>query len=259
MPAEYLEPYFQPAEEEEEAAAEGAPLAPLLAPEPGVLTADDATTFLRLQRSYAGAVTYLDAGLELLFEELHERGLTEQLLVMVTTDAGQALGEHGVIGAGRPWLHEELVHTPLIVRLPSAAEAGRRVSALTQPVDLLPTLLDYFGVPVPPTHGRSLLPLLRGNCEGFRDYACSGYRIGETVEWALRTHEWAFLLPLPPAPGDPLRGPQLYVKPDDRWEVNNVLQHHLELGEQLEQTLRGFVGGDYPARPAPATPIERHP
>ena len=84
------------------------------------------------------------------------------------------------------------------------------------------------------------------------DYACSGSRIGEAVEWALRTPDWSFLLPLQPAPGDPLRGPQLYVKPDDRWEVNNVLQHHLELGEQLEKTLRGFV--EAATRPGPLQP-----
>jgi hypothetical protein len=52
-----------------------------------------------------------------------------------------------------------------------------------------------------------------------------------------------------PAPGDPPRPAQLYVKPDDRWEVNNVLQHHLELSEHLEQTLRGFV--EATTRPGP--------
>jgi hypothetical protein len=48
------------------------------------------------------------------------------------------------------------------------------------------------------------------------------------------------LLPIRPAAGE-VRSPQLYVKPDDRWEVNNIRQHHLELAERLEQTLRGFV------------------
>jgi hypothetical protein len=82
-----------------------------------------------------------------------------------------------------------------------------------------------------------------------RTYACSGLRAGEAVEWALRTPEWAFLLPVRPAPEDPPRLPQLYVKPDDRWEVNNVLQHHLELGEHLEEVLQGFVEAS--RRPGP--------
>ena len=44
---------------------------------------------------------------------------------------------------------------------------------------------------------------------------------------------------------DESRAAQLYVKPDDRWEVNNVLQHHLELGEHLEQTLRAFAAATH--------------
>jgi hypothetical protein len=45
------------------------------------------------------------------------------------------------------------------------------------------------------------------------------------------------------------RGPQLYVKPDDRWEVNDVRQHHLEVAEHLEDVLRGFVSAT--RRPGP--------
>ena len=70
-----------------------------------------------------------------------------------------------------------------------------------------------------------------------RDYACSGLCVGDTVEWALRSPEWAFLLPLHEA----ARTAQLYAKPDDRWELNNVLQHHPALAERLEAVLRGFV------------------
>jgi hypothetical protein len=47
---------------------------------------------------------------------------------------------------------------------------------------------------------------------------------------------------------------ELYVKPDDRWEVNNVRQHHLELAERLEQTLRGFV--EATRHPGPLRPPE---
>ncbi|HXG12277.1 MAG TPA: sulfatase-like hydrolase/transferase [Gemmataceae bacterium] len=248
VPAEFGDRYFraeEAAEEDEDEAdaetKEEEPLTPLTDPVTGPLDDPDDTVFLRLQRSYAGAVTFLDAGLELLLTKLRESGLLEEALLLVTSDHGMALGEHGIVGPYRPWLHDELIHLPLIVRLPGGTEAGRRVFALTQPVDLMPTLLEVFGLPVPVIHGRSLLPLLHGSREPIRAYACSGLRIGEAVEWALRTPEWGFLLPVRPAPHDPPRPPQLYVKPDDRWEVNNVLQHHLELGEHLEQVLRGFA------------------
>jgi arylsulfatase A-like enzyme len=246
VPQDYRLRYFQPAQADEEE------LTPLVDPHPGLLDPHDDKAFLRLQRSYAGAVTYLDAGLGLLREELHSRSILDDLLLLVTTDRGLALGEHGSVGDCRPWLHDELIHLPLLVRLPCAAEAGRRVPALTQPIDLLPTLLDAFQLPSPPVHGHSLMPLIRGETEQVRRYACSGLRIGEAVEWALRSPEWSFLLPVRPAPDDASRSAQLYGKPDDRWEVNNVLQHHLELAEHLEQTLRGFVEAS--RRPGPLHP-----
>ena len=257
VPADFLEPYLQEEggeDEEDEAEAEGEPLVPLPDPAPGPLEPPVDLTFVRLQRTYAGAVTALDAELGRLFEGLRERDLLDDLLVVLTTDHGLPLGEHGVVGPCRPWLHDELIHLPLLVRLPGGAEAGRRVPALTQSVDLLPTLLDALGLPPAPAHGHSLLPLVRGEREQVRPYACAGLRVGDAVEWALRSPDWSFLLPVSPAPDGPPRLPRLYVKPDDRWEVNNVLQHHLELAEHLEQTLRGFV--EATRRPGPLEPPE---
>jgi arylsulfatase A-like enzyme len=246
VPEEYLRQYF-PTGEGSEART---PLANLpIGPWDGT---DD--TLLRLQDSYSAAVTYLDAGIEHLLAELSERGLLDDMLLLVTTDRGLSLGEHGIIGDHRPWLHDELIHLPLLVRLPGAAEAGRRVFALTQPVDLLPTLLDAFSLPLPPIHGHSLVPLLDGTAESVRVYACAGLMLGAAIEWALRTPEWAFVLPVQMEPGDAPRGPQLYRKPDDRWEVNNVIQHHLERAEGLEQILRGFIQAT--KQPGPLQPPE---
>jgi hypothetical protein len=122
-------------------------------------------------------------------------------------------------------------------------------------VDLYPTLLEAFALPAVPVHGRSLMPLLRGSAEPLRAYACAGHKVGTAVEWALRTPQWAFLLPLQSEPGDPPRPTQLYVKPDDRWEVNNVIQHHFELADHLEQTLRGFVEATRRSGPLQAPPL----
>ena len=109
-----------------------------------------------------------------------------------------------------------------------------------------------FGVPAPAVHGRSLWPLLGYETARLRDYACSGLALGDSVDWALRTPEWHFVLPRQVPTGDPARPAQLYVKPDDRWEVNNVAQHHLELTEQLEATLHQFA--EATRRPDPFEP-----
>jgi arylsulfatase A-like enzyme len=248
VPEEFQAPYFteEPAEEEEEEAdeeevEEREPLTPLTEITPGPIDPDDDLLYLSLQTSYAAAVTYLDAGVGQLLEALGGLEGGDELLILFTTDVGQNLGEHGIVGPVRAWPHDEVIHLPLIVRLPGGAEAGRRVAALTQTVDLPATLAEWFQTPLPGTHGLSLLPLVRGETEAIHPYACSGLQVGEAIEYALRTGEWAFLLPVQAGVGEETRAPQLYVKPDDRWEINNVLQHHLELAEQLERTLRDFV------------------
>jgi arylsulfatase A-like enzyme len=235
VPAEYAQRYFHGGEEEDDEDEES--LGPLEDPGAEPFDPTDDELFFQIQRSFAGVVTYFDAVLGLLLEELDERGLTDEIVVLVTSDHGQALGEHGIVGPCRTWLHDELIHVPLLIRLPDGAEAGRRIAALTQPVDLHPTLLELFGVTPQSGQGRSLLPLVRGQVDQIRAYTCSGFRVGNAVEWALRTPDWALLLPLT----DGERPRQLYVKPDDRWEVNNLVQHHLEHADHLEKTLRGFV------------------
>ncbi len=247
VPDAYLDRCLvEPGDEDDEAEA----LEPLLNPVAGPVDPHDDLTFIRLQRTYAGAVAYLDAALEQLLKELEERALLDDVLLILTTDHGFPLGEHGVVGLYRSWLHDELAHIPLLMRLPKREQAGRRVAALTQPVDLMPTLTEAFGLAPPSVQGYSLWPLVRGTAAKARDYACSGLRVGDAVEYALRTPEWAFLLPLQ----DAARTPQLFVKPDDRWELNNVLQHHPALAERLEAALRGFV--EATRRPGPLTPPE---
>jgi hypothetical protein len=217
---------------------------PLSNPTMRLLDSSDEMTFLRLQRTYATAVSQLDRALGQLCEELRRHDLYDLLMIIVTSDRGFPLGEHGLVGDSRPWLYEELVHVPLILRMPHGVACGGRIGALTQPVDLMPTLLEAFGLTSVDCHGSSLLPLIRGEQERVRDFACSGLEIGGEMEHSLRTPDWALLLPEDSGSGNlrpPLRDRQLYVKPDDRWEVNNVLQHHFELAEQLEQTLRAFV------------------
>jgi arylsulfatase A-like enzyme len=237
VPEEFLQPYF-PEEELEPDEEPREPLIPWPDPPTGPL---DEADLERLQNTYAAAVTYFDHQLGRLLDELQARDLVDEVMLVVTSSCGLALGEHGYVGPYRAWLHEEVVHVPLIVRLPGAAEAGSRTSALTQSIDLLPTLLESFRLQSPDAHGQSLWPLLRGEREQVRAYACSGLQIGESFEWALRTPEWALLLPLSVPAADPPRKPRLYLKPDDRWEVNDVSQHHLELAEHLERVLRDFA------------------
>jgi arylsulfatase A-like enzyme len=256
VPDGFLEAFFpteEPDDEEEEeeeddeeveepAAAEekSEPLTPLTDPCAGPLDPADDVLYLRIQNTYGGAIGYVDAGLGELMDLLKENNLDGAALVVVTSDIGQALGERGAVGSIGVGPHEELIHLPLLVRLPGGSEAGRRVAVLTQAVDLAPTLAEAFGATLPDAHGASLWPPLSGRTERLREYAVAVTPRGG----CLRTREWAFI-----PSTEPGREPQLYVKPDDRWEVNDVHQHHLELTDVFEQTLREFSAAV--ARPGP--------
>jgi arylsulfatase A-like enzyme len=227
-PEEFLAAYFSTADDE------GEPLLPWLDPPTGPFD-DEGTDRERLQNSYAAVMSLFDVQCGRALDELAG---ADNVLICVTSSSGLALGEHGYVGNHRAWLHEEIVHVPLILRLPRAAEAGLRVSALTQPVDLLPTFLAALSLPPVDADGVNLLPLVRGEVGQVRSHACSGLAIGDSIEWAVRTPEWAYLLPLGTPPDDPPRPAQLFVKPDDRWEVNDVRQHYVELADDLERVLR---------------------
>ena len=93
--------------------------------------------------------------------------------------------------------------------------------------------------------------LAKGDGKAIRAYACAGLCTGDRVEWALRTPDWLFLQPVTGTPGLTVES-ELYVKPDDRWEVNNVRHHHGEQTERLKQTLQGFVQAAH--NPGPLQP-----
>src|SRR6202011_5676395 len=96
-------------------------------------------------------------------DALRRLGRLDDTLLIFTSDQGEPLGEHGYVRRFRPWLYEELIHTPLIIRLPGARHGGMRHQALVQTVDLLPTVLSALDLPrCEQAQGQDLLPLIRG-------------------------------------------------------------------------------------------------
>src|SRR5262249_30484265 len=158
----------------------------------------------------------------------------------------------GCGGAVRGYLHEVIIHLPLIVRLPGAVFAGRRVSGLTQAVDLATTVAECFGVRLPSAHGHSLLPFVRGEAEIVRSYACSGLEVGSAITWALRTADWSFHFSVGGAEPAPAPESRFSARPDARWEATTALHPHRELAEHLERPLGGSTAA--PGRPGPRDP-----
>jgi arylsulfatase A-like enzyme len=200
------------------------------------------TELFRLRRTYAGTVSLVDHWLGELFDAMRRMGRMDDTLLIFTSDQGEPLGEHGYVRRFRPWLYEELIHTPLIIRMPKGRFGGHRHLALVQTVDLLPTILEFLGASPgaeadPPLHGHDLLPLVRGEQTKVREYACLGM---DAEEFAIRTHHWHLAVPLLRDPEEP-RAAELYRKPEDRWDQNNVIDQHPEVADHLELVLRRFV------------------
>jgi arylsulfatase A-like enzyme len=129
-----------------------------------------------LEALYDGGVQACDREVGRLLDGLESLGLRDETVVVVTSDHGEELsegrfprfaGDHGHA------LHDELVHVPLIVADPSLG--ARRVPQQVRSMDILPTVLELLGVPVPPdVEGRSLRPFLAGGSEAHERLARGG-------------------------------------------------------------------------------------
>ena len=113
-------------------------------------------------RPYDGEVAYTDSLVGDFRRALEARGLLDDALVVITSDHGEGLGDHGEDFHGF-FVYDTTVQAALIVRLPSRADAGRVVDQPVSHVDLLPTILELAGLPAPEkVQGQSLVPLLAG-------------------------------------------------------------------------------------------------
>ena len=115
---------------------------------------------------YDGEIAYADSAVGKLLDSLRTRGLFQGALIAVMADHGEALGDHGEDTHGF-FLYDETIHVPLIIKAPGSRRAGKRfpgkrIETRVGLVDVLPTILQLVGVPVPPqVQGESLLSLMK--------------------------------------------------------------------------------------------------
>lgn len=209
----------------------------------GEVISDD--ELARLRKTYAGAVTLLDAWVGRLLEFLKSSCLDEQTTIIFTSDQGEPLGEHGLVRRPVATVHEELAHTPLIIRWPGLERAGQRCQAIVQSVDLSSTVLLSLGIEVP-NHwlGMNLKEIYEEKQSPQRTVAVIGM---DNDVYALRTPEWLLIDTITDEDeageeNENAIAPQLYVKPEDRWERYDVAALNEETVEQLLQQLADTLG-----------------
>jgi len=143
-------------------------------------------------RCYLGMVEKVDDEVGRILARLEELGRLDDTLIVFLSDHGDMNGAHGVVGKGINFPYEEIARVPLVLRLPGVVDAGRRVETLVEGVDLLPTLLELCGLPVPPdVQGESLVPLLGGREHRERAaFLENSSRTRSYSQRTVRTDEW---------------------------------------------------------------------
>jgi arylsulfatase A-like enzyme len=143
------------------------------------------------RHGYYAMVSEVDDYVGRILDLLEQQGLADNTIVVFTSDHGEWLGEHLRYGKGYPG-DDAVSRVPLIVGWPEGVAApGRAVSRIVEAVDVLPTLLECAGLPVPPhLQGRSFAAALLG-----REFEGRGSALMEHAGWkSLRTPHYRYLV-----------------------------------------------------------------
>jgi arylsulfatase A-like enzyme len=186
-------------------------------------------------RQYAAGVSYVDHQVGKVIAGLKELGLYDEMLIVLVSDHGEHLGEHGFhYTHAMPFL--EVAHVPLIVKWPRGRHAGAVVGAPVSTLDVLPTLLEELGLPPrDDLDGRSLLPIVADPdaAVGRALIAEQGASPGKFCKTVLR---WPWKLMLFSVNGEWLP-PALFDLADDPGETRDVSADHPDAVAMLEREL----------------------
>lgn len=197
----------------------------------------------RLVHGYYAAVSFMDAQLGRVLDELDRLKLSDRTVIVLWGDHGWQLGEHGM------WCkhcnYETSARAPLIVAVPGRKAAGKKSDALVEFVDIYPTLAEACGLPQPAgVEGTSLTPLLDDPARAWKSAAFSQYPRaipgqGRGMGYSLRTDRYR-LVEWTVADKD-FREYELYDHQTDPDENVNLAKkpEHAEQVKRLTEQLRG--------------------
>jgi len=180
----------------------------------------------------------VDENLGRILDTLDELGLTENTLVIFTSDNGYFLGEHGFFD--KRLMYEPSLRLPLLIRYPKKIKPGTVIDEFALNIDFAPTIMDYAGIPIPKdVDGRSLAPLLEGQPVKWRKdflYEYYEYPRGHKVRPhnGVRTRRWKYIQYY-----DFPRQYELYDLENDPEEENNLINdpRYADIVEWLNERL----------------------
>lgn len=211
----------------------------------------------RTKALYYGEITFMDAVLGRLLNTLADLGRLEDTAIMITSDHGTELLDHGRFGKSPEALFAHNTQLNWIVRHPQGHGRGSTIDAFAQNHDITPTILDLLGLldkwpgatslDRPDWAGRSMLPLIEGSAPdgraghpGDRDHVVTGW--GEYA--SVRDRDWNYTVNFE-RPADSER---LYDLQNDPLETKNVASDHPAVARERRRRLEALLGQALPAR-----------
>jgi choline-sulfatase len=205
---------------------------------------------------YDGEISYVDHEIGVLLSALREQGLLGRTDVILTSDHGEGLGDHGEFTHGL-FLYDSTIHVPLIVRLADRRTSGRRIEEVVRSIDIAPTILQLAGIQRPATmQGESLASLLwsavngrgnqlRGDRFAYSETLYPMVQFGWSPLEAIQDFRYKFVN----APH-----PELYDKVADPGEKQNLFSQQSALASGLRGTLQTQVAKYSAPTPPAGTP-----
>ena len=186
---------------------------------------------------YDGEIAYADSLVGELTGVLRDKGWYDRATIVLLSDHGEGLGDHGEDEHG-VLLYEETLRVPLVVKLPHQRDAGRRSATPVQHADLLPTLLELAGLATPDgLDGRSVRPLF--GADGvlpdrglYAESLYPRYHFGWSELYALTTGRYRFIK----APRE-----ELYDLQDDAREQRNLAAEQTNTASVLRRGLDTMI------------------
>lgn len=202
-------------------------------------------------RPYDGEIAYVDSVLASIVAELEARTLLEETVILVVSDHGEGLGDHGEDEHGL-LTYDSTLRVPWIMRLPNGLNAGTTIDRAVSLVDVFPTVLEMFGFAGPARlDGVSQLAALRAPAAGTGEilYAESFYpslRFGWSALVSVRTDRFKYI-----------RAPrrELFDYRQDPQESTNVIDRHREIADRLDRALTTMIRS-VPAEQRRSAPVD---
>ena len=188
---------------------------------------------------YDGAIAYMDACIQTLFNALETHGIMDETIVVINGDHGETLYDHEC-WFDHHGLYDVTLHVPLIIRYPGRVPAGKRFSGYNQHKDLVPTLLELAEIETDIAFdGESLMSMVNGEVTSFE----SEFYITECTwmrKHGWRTPEWKLIVAL--EPDFHFKPPvELYNLIQDPDENNNLVEAHPDIVNVLETRMKNWI------------------